>query len=91
MLTEGKTKGGNGIVKEQTDTRKPMAPPPMMKFGYYYLHTNGRLIHKPLTVVETDPEYFDSSFVQKIWKIDSMEQYIAMVVEIESPGFFLKD
>jgi len=57
-----------------------------MKTGYYYLHVNGQLIYRPAVVVESDPSYFDSPFIVKFWKIDSEEQYIDMVIEIESPG-----
>lgn len=37
---------------------------------YYYLHINGLLIRKPQIVVDSDPTYFDSPYVQKVWKID---------------------
>lgn len=37
---------------------------------YYYLHTNGDLIGKPPLVVESDPLYFESTFVRKVWNID---------------------
>ena len=40
------------------------------KIWYYYLHTNGDLIGKPSIVVDSDPSYFDSPFVKKVWKID---------------------
>jgi len=38
---------------------------------YYYLHTNGDLIGKNPTVVDSDTGYFDSDFVQRVWKIDT--------------------
>ena len=41
-----------------------------MKKWYYYLHTNGDLIGKPPIVVDSDPEYFNSPFVDKVWCID---------------------
>ena len=42
----------------------------MSNHHYYYLHINGDLISKPPIVVDTDPQYFDSPFVKKVWKID---------------------
>jgi len=41
-----------------------------MKNWYYYLHTNGDLIGKNPVIVESDNEYFNSPFVQKVWNID---------------------
>lgn len=38
------------------------------KTWFYYLHTNGDLIGKNPFVV--NPEYFDSPFVKKYWRID---------------------
>lgn len=38
---------------------------------YYYLHTNGDLIGKSPFVVESDSEYFNSPFVQKVWKLET--------------------
>jgi len=52
-----------------------------MKPGYYYLHTNGQIIWKPFIVVESDPEYFNSPYVVKYWKVKSEEDYIKMVIE----------
>lgn len=37
---------------------------------FYYLHTNGSLIGKNPVVVDSDPAYFDSPFVKKVWNID---------------------
>lgn len=37
---------------------------------YYYLHTNGNLIGRNPVVVDMDPEYFNSPFVQKYWRVD---------------------
>lgn len=42
-----------------------------MKWWYYYLHTNGDIIGKNPTVVDSDPNYFDGDFVRKIWRIDT--------------------
>ena len=44
---------------------------------YYYLHTNGDLIHKPTIVVESDPQYFDSDFVKAYWLVDDENRYDA--------------
>ncbi len=41
---------------------------------YYYLHTNGDLIGKNPVVVDSDPSYFDSDFVQKVWCIETEER-----------------
>jgi hypothetical protein len=41
---------------------------------YYYLHENGDLILKLPIVVESDPEYFNSPFVRKVWTIDMSER-----------------
>jgi hypothetical protein len=41
---------------------------------YYYLHTNGDLIGKPPIVVDSDPSYFDSPFVKKVWCIDTTDR-----------------
>jgi len=41
-----------------------------MKFtGAYYLHTNHELIYKPAVVFSSDPSYFSSPFVLKVWYI----------------------
>ena len=41
---------------------------------YYYLHTNGDLIHKSALVVDSDSSYFDSPFVKKVWTIDTEDR-----------------
>jgi hypothetical protein len=51
---------------------------------YYYLHTNGSLIHKNAVVVESDPQYFDSPFVKKVWKIDITDRKDAWLLVIEA-------
>ena len=56
---------------------------PEIRTGYYYLHINGQLIYKPAAVVETDPNYFDSMFVRKWWKIDNEDQHSEMIEEVE--------
>ncbi|MFH1721201.1 MAG: hypothetical protein ABH950_01205 [Candidatus Altiarchaeota archaeon] len=51
---------------------------------YYYLHTNGDLIHKNAIVVDADPNYFDSDFVKKVWKLDDTDRGTAWVLCIEA-------
>ena len=51
---------------------------------YYYLHTNGDLIHKPASVVDSDPEYFDSPFVKKVWTIDTEDRGTLWIVLTEA-------
>lgn len=51
---------------------------------YYYLHTNGSLIHKNAVVVESDPQYFDSPFVRKFWRIDITDRKAAWILVIEA-------
>jgi hypothetical protein len=41
---------------------------------YYYLHSNGSLIGKNPLVVDGDPSYFDSPFVEKFWEIDTADR-----------------
>jgi len=41
---------------------------------YYYLHTDGNLIHKNASVVDADASYFDSAFVRKVWMIDTEDR-----------------
>ena len=52
--------------------------------GYYYLHTNGSLIYKPAIVVDLDPNYFDSSFVKKVWQFDSEDRGNAWTIVLEA-------
>lgn len=56
--------------------------------GYYYLHTNGDLIYKPATVMDSDPSYFDSSFVKKVWPItlDERETAYTLLLDAEAMG-----
>jgi len=51
---------------------------------YYYLHTNGSLIHKNAMVVESSPGYFDSPFVRKVWRIDTTNRMDAWILVIEA-------
>ncbi len=57
-----------------------------MRNWYYYLHVNGQLIGKNPIVVESDPEYFNSKFVVKYWKIDmeKPEQMNDMMKEVRN-------
>lgn len=52
--------------------------------AYYYLHTNGDLIHKPASVVDSDPDYFDSDFVRRWWKVDLKGRESAYLVVLEA-------
>lgn len=51
---------------------------------YYYLHTNGDLIHKPVSVVDGDPNYFDSDFVRKVWKVGLKNRASAYLMLLEA-------
>jgi len=42
----------------------------VMMDGYYYLHTYGSLIWKSAIVTQNAPDYFDSPFVKKLWKVN---------------------
>lgn len=53
--------------------------------GYYYLHSESKdLIYKPASVVDSDPQYFDSPFIQKVWKFDSEDQFDAWQICVEA-------
>ncbi len=52
--------------------------------AYYYLHTNGDLIHKPASVVDVDPNYFDSDFVRKVWKVGLKDRASAYLMLLEA-------
>ncbi len=53
--------------------------------GYYYLHSESKdLIYKPSSVVDSDAQYFDSPFVQKVWKFDSEDRFDAWQLCIEA-------
>jgi len=52
--------------------------------GYCYLHTNGDLIFKLASVVESDPFYFDSDFVRKVWPVDPSDRAGAWRICIEA-------
>jgi hypothetical protein len=56
--------------------------------SYYYLHEDGSLIRKPPGVVESDPDYFDSPFVRKVWTIDREDRETVwdLVVEATALG-----
>jgi hypothetical protein len=55
-----------------------------MSRHYYYLHTNGDLIGKPPIVVDSDPSYFDSPFVKKVWEIDTEERMTCWTLILEA-------
>jgi len=53
--------------------------------GYYYLHSESKdLIYKPASVVDSDASYFDSPFVQKVWKFDSEDRFDAWQLCVEA-------
>ena len=51
--------------------------------GFYYLHTDGSLIFKPLSVA-IDPAYFVSPFVKKVWECNSTSRLIAWKIVLEA-------
>lgn len=57
-----------------------------IKEGYYYLHTNGNVIYKPMSVLfnTTAAEYFDSPFVIKYWYVKTKEGRAKMVKELKA-------
>lgn len=55
-----------------------------MSHSYYYLHTNGDLIHKPAIVVDSDPEYFVSDFVRKVWTLRPEDRGTGYILLIEA-------
>jgi len=57
-----------------------------MKIWYYYLHTNGDLIGKNPTVVDSDTSYFNSPFVKRVWKIDLTDRKDAWKLVLEALG-----
>lgn len=50
---------------------------------YYYLHENGKVIHKPAIVVEMDPDYFDSPFVKKVWAVKTLEDLYRFILDLK--------
>ena len=56
----------------------------MSERHFYYLHTNGDLIHKPAIVVDSDPQYFDSPFVRRVWTVDPEERGSAYIMLVEA-------
>jgi hypothetical protein len=55
-----------------------------MKSWYYYLHENGDLIGRNPVAVDRDSEYFNSPFVQKVWKIDLEDRADAWMLVLEA-------
>jgi len=51
--------------------------------GFYYLHTDGNLIFKPAVVAES-PDYFDSPFVKKVWRLDLSDRLNAWRIVLEA-------
>lgn len=56
----------------------------MSSDGFYYLHENGDLIFKPQMVVESDPNYFDSPFVKRVWSLDLTDRKCAWKIVLEA-------
>lgn len=52
--------------------------------SYYYLHTNGDLIFKPERVVKSEPGYFDSPFVRRVWLLDTEDRATCWIMLIEA-------
>ena len=57
---------------------------------YYYLHKNGDLIHKPASVLNFDPGYFDSPFVLAHWGLDIHDRLTAYVFLIDADAMGAK-
>lgn len=57
-----------------------------MREWYYYLHTNGSLIGKNPWVVDSDPQYFDSPFVSRVWHITNQADFDNMIIEARNLG-----
>jgi len=55
----------------------------MFKKGYYYLHTSGQIIWKPLII---DPEYFNNPHIVKYWKVELTSDYKKMINEAKEQG-----
>lgn len=53
---------------------------------YYYLHTNGQLIPRNPTVVDSDPDYFNSPFVKRFWFVNDRLSSWRMVLEALALG-----
>lgn len=55
-----------------------------------YLHQNNKLITKPKICYQSDPEYFDSPFVKRVWFIKpnvfKISDYIEMLQEAKRLG-----
>jgi hypothetical protein len=53
----------------------------------YYLHENGDVIGKN-PIVLSDPEYFDSPFVRRVWDIDTTNRadFWNLVLDLEQLG-----
>lgn len=49
--------------------------------GYYYLHENGDLIHKPISYTEAD--FIESDFVKAYWYFDSKDRETAWTILVE--------
>lgn len=52
-----------------------------IKTGYYYLHVNSQIIYVPKGVADIDKRYWDSQFVVKYWKVNSLREFNNMKIE----------
>jgi len=55
-----------------------------LKPGYYYLHANSQIMWKPFGVVDIDPEYFNSPYVIKYWRVETSLEYQDMMIEAKN-------
>jgi hypothetical protein len=52
--------------------------------GYYYLHASSQIIWKPFGIVDIDPDYFNSRYVIKHWRVETLNEYHNMMVEAKN-------
>lgn len=55
-----------------------------MKPGYYYLHANSQIRWKPFGVVDIDLECFDSPYIIKYWRVETISDYCNMQTEAKN-------
>ena len=65
-------KSGNGSLKKKRQKGIGKEAPKMK--WYYYLHINGDIIGRNPIVVDSDPDYFDSPFVRKIFVVETTDR-----------------
>lgn len=62
-----------------------------MRKHYYYLHTNGDLIHKPYIDGGQAADFRESPFVRMFWLIDTQERYDAWRLLVEAKALGARD